>query len=126
MREKKRNKTQTQRYKGHYCCAVGCHNNEGSSENIRFFNVIRKKDPVQTEEWIKKIKRVKPDGTPWRPSRATKLCGVHFKSGHFSTEVNDPDYIPSLFPTRHVAPKTENDVARAKRVCNHIASYFVL
>ena len=108
-------KCEKSRYNGHYCCAVGCHNQEGT-ENIKFFKVIRKKNPDQTEKWIQAIKRKERDGTLWRPTAASKLCGTHFKSGQFSREVNDPDYVPSLFLTGHVKPKTENDVARAKRV----------
>ena len=118
-------KCEKSRYNGHYCCAVGCHNQEGT-ENIKFFKVIRKKDPDQTEKWIQAIKRKERDGTLWRPTAASKLCGVHFKSGQFSREVNDPDYVPSLFLTGHVKPKTENDVARAKRVCTTFVGYTYL
>ena len=103
------------RYKGKYCCAVQCHNQQGIPD-IKFFSVIRKRDAEQTEQWIKKIKRVNPDGSEWKPSRKTLLCSAHFVSGEASKVSNDVDYVPSLFPTRHVKPKNENDAARSERV----------
>ena len=109
-------KESNSQYKGRYCCAVQCHNHQGIP-NIKFFSVIRKRDPEQTEKWIKKIKRINPDGSEWKPSRKTLLCSAHFVSGEASKVSNDVDYVPSLFLTRHVKPKNENDVSRSKRVC---------
>ena len=100
MKEKKVPKTQTQRYKGHYCCAVNCYNNAGSVTNLPFYNVIRKSDPIQTEKWIKAINRTNQDGTPWRPGKAAKLCGKHFISKRLSILPSDPDYVPTIFPER--------------------------
>ena len=108
-------KESNSQYKGRYCCAVQCHNHQGIP-NIKFFSVIRKRDPEQTEKWIKKIKRINPDGSEWKPSRKTLLCSAHFVSGEASKVSNDVDYVPSLFPTRHVKPKNENDVSRSERV----------
>ena len=37
-------------------------------------------------------------------------------TGKPSRDVNDPDFIPSIFPTGHKKPKTEQDIARHERV----------
>ena len=108
-------KSEQSKYRGHYCCAVNCHNNEGM-EGISFYRVIRK-NKIQQEKWIQKIKRVNEDGTPWRPTKGTKLCGAHFISGNISNEPSNPDFVPTKFPTGHVKEKTETEVSRAKRVC---------
>ena len=114
-KKKQIKKSETARYRGHYCCAVGCHNNEGNGD-ISFYRVIRK-NKVQQEAWIQKIKRINEDGTPWVPTKGTKICGVHFHSGYISNEENNPDFAPSKFLTGHVKEKTETEVSRAKRVC---------
>ena len=44
------------RYQGGYCCAVNCYNCEGG--DVRFFKVMRKKDQIQSEKWIKAIGKV--------------------------------------------------------------------
>ena len=49
-------KKDTLRYQGGYCCAVNCHNCEGG--DVRFFKVMRKKDQIQSEKWIKAIGKV--------------------------------------------------------------------
>ena len=108
-------KSELASYRGHYCCAVNCHNNEGMP-GISFYRVIRK-NKIQQEKWIQKIKRINEDGTPWRPTKGTKLCGAHFISGNISNEPSNPDFVPTKFPTGHVKEKTETEVSRAKRVC---------
>ena len=77
-----------------YCCVVNCQNNE-TFGNIRFFEVLRK-DPIQTEKWIKAINRTNPDGTPWIPGKDAKICGNHFICG----DPRDPNYVPSIFPPK--------------------------
>ena len=49
-------KKDTMRYLGNYCCAVNCYNCEGG--DVRFFKVMRKKDQIQSEKWIKAIGKV--------------------------------------------------------------------
>ena len=49
-------KVKKKRYQGGYCCAVNCHNCEGG--DVRFFKVMRKKDQIQSEKWIKAIGKV--------------------------------------------------------------------
>ena len=66
------------------------------------------------------IGRINPDGTPWKPTKNSRICGDHFVSGKFSIESNHPDYVPSLFNDdrifRKPKPKTKRDLARYERV----------
>ena len=66
------------------------------------------------------IGRINPDGTPWKPTKNSRICGDHFVSGQFSIESNHPDYVPSLFNDdrkfRKPKPKTKRDLARYERV----------
>ena len=106
---KKRAKTL---YKGHYCSVVNCHNSQGC-ENVRFFSVIRKRDLVQTEKWIKAIDRTNLDGTPWIPGKRAIICEKHFIRERMSTNPGDPGYVPSIFPVKtsikNIDPDTEFD-----------------
>ena len=101
--------------KGHYCCVYKCHNRTGGRDPFKFFNVIRR-DLAQTSLWIDKIRRMNEDGSDWKPNKNTIICGAHFVSKTMSTETNNPDYIPSIFPEQYkTQPKTEDDVARHER-----------
>ena len=66
------------------------------------------------------IGRINPDGTPWKPTKNSRICGDHFVSGKFSIESNHPDYVPSLFNDDRIfqkpKPKTKRDLARYERV----------
>ena len=99
-------------YKGRYCSVVNCHNSQGC-ENVRFFSVIRKRDLVQTEKWIKAIDRKNLDGTPWIPERKAIICEKHFIRERMSTNPGDPGYVPSIFPVKtsikNIDPDTEFD-----------------
>ena len=77
--------------------------------------MIRKKDTVQNEKWLQAIKKVNVDKKDWMPSEHSRICNQHFVSGHPSIETNHPDYVPTIFETKYIKAKTENDVARAER-----------
>ena len=42
--------------------------------------------------------------------------GSLWYKGKPSRDVNDIDFVPSKFPTGHLKPKTEQDIARHERV----------
>ena len=66
------------------------------------------------------VGRINPDGTPWKPTKNSRICGDHFVSGQFSIESNHPDYVPSIFDDNRTfqkpKPKTKRDLARYERV----------
>ena len=69
---------------------------------------MRKKDKLQTDAWVRAIRRQKPDKhkSLWTPSQWTVICGNHFISKEPSNNPNSPDYIPSQFETH--TPVTAN------------------
>ncbi len=99
---------------GHYCCVTECHHRLGR-EKCSFFNVLQKYES-RTELWRQRIKRMERDGSLWMPSKWSKICGCHFQSGKPSPTNTNPDYAPSIFPTKHVKAKVEEDVMRFQRV----------
>jgi hypothetical protein len=96
------------------CCVVGCHNYHGRDE-VKVF-AFPNKNPSQKEKWIKAVNRVNNDKTPWMPTKSSFVCSDHFVDKKYSTIENHPDYVPSIFPTSHVVPKSVSDVLRHKRV----------
>ena len=99
---------------GKNCCVVDC-SAKYLRENCGFFRVIRA-DKIQSDKWIKAINRINPDGSPWKPSEHTVICGAHFLHGKPSKMTDDPDYVPSKFPTKHRREATEQDAQRMDRV----------
>jgi hypothetical protein len=100
--------------RGHYCCVVDCHSQQGR-EKCRFFHCVRQ-DQSQSEAWTRAIHRQNPDKTLWIPTPSSLICGLHFVSGQPSKDPKCPDYVPTIFPTYHVQEKTTADLDRFDRV----------
>ncbi len=100
---------------GRTCCVVGCsHNYKVHGKDVRFFQ-FPTRDLEQREKWISAVKRVDSDGKPWVPSNNATICSAHFHSGIYSRTRGHPDYVPTIFPTLHVKPKSEQDESRFQR-----------
>ena len=100
----------TPKYKGDYCCVVGCHRETVRDKGkVNFFNF-----PTRNQEkrrlWIKAVNR-----SNWEPKRWTRICSDHFVGERHREERNHPDYQPSIFPTAHVRPNSESDLQRHER-----------
>ncbi|XP_049527237.1 uncharacterized protein LOC119458494 isoform X4 [Dermacentor silvarum] len=39
------------------------------------------------------------DGSPWQPTRHTRICSCHFVNGEKSNDPRSPAYLPTLFPS---------------------------
>ena len=44
-------------------------------------------DPDLRQRWIKAVNRQLWDGTPWEPSKSSKVCAAHFKQDDFKVPV---------------------------------------
>ncbi len=100
---------------GRSCCVVGCGNNYNiHGKEIKFFK-FPSRDQEQRQKWISAVKRVDVDGKPWAPKEYTRICSAHFYSGNWSRTRGHPDYVPSIFPTHHIQPKSKQDEDRFER-----------
>ncbi len=94
-----------------YCCVVGCHKNEGTDRpEVRFFG-FPTRDTEQRKLWIKAVNRKNKDNSLWQPSKHSKICSEHFLGKEWSRTRGHPDYVPSVFPTKHVKEKSASGEA---------------
>ena len=48
----------------------------------------------------KAIGRKCEHGSEWKPDKYHRICGLHFYSGNYSNDPQDPDYVPSWFQNK--------------------------
>ncbi|KAH6944743.1 hypothetical protein HPB50_004752 [Hyalomma asiaticum] len=56
---------------------------------------------TKRNKWVKAMRRVNADGSPWEPSAYSRVCSDHFETGAPSRFMTHPDYVPSIF--KHTA-----------------------
>ena len=66
---------------------------------MKFFRVKRLKSESRTLCWAIAINRKNKDGTLWMPTSFSLICGKHFIGGKPVNDKDDPDFIPSIFPS---------------------------
>ena len=84
--------------RGRNCCVIGCNMTQfkAKEQGFSMFNVVRK-DPEQTKQFIKAINRENAeDGTQWKPSKFSMICGRHFTTGKPNKATLHVDYFPTL------------------------------
>ena len=87
------------------CCVVNCSNNgTRDGKRLKFFR-FPKKNEEQRLLWIQAINRTKSDGKPWLPTDYTRICSEHFVGGMLSRTMNNPAYVPSIFPEKKSSDK---------------------
>ncbi|XP_072295191.1 uncharacterized protein [Eucyclogobius newberryi] len=80
------------------CVVLGCNTRASHSQELKFFQ-IPVKDVKKRELWLKALKRMNEDGSPWVPnSKHVYVCSRHFLRGKPHSEDDHPDYVPSIFP----------------------------
>ena len=63
------------------CCAVGCQNHNMMLKSLSFHKFP--KDKERFNLWLTALKRDRPDGTPWIPTKNSVVCNAHFISGMY-------------------------------------------
>ena len=63
----------------HHCSVQGCPSLTGR-DSLKFFRVIRSDDSL-TERWVQAIERADENGTDWKPTQNSRICGRHFHGG---------------------------------------------
>ncbi|XP_064472387.1 uncharacterized protein LOC135386403 [Ornithodoros turicata] len=101
-----------------YCCVVNCHNNVDSAKRvdtpITFHSFPGKwYETARREAWITAVRRKDPDGSPWQPTKKTRICSAHFVDNCVSNIEGHPSYVPTIFPP--VYRKKAPDAGRHKR-----------
>lgn len=97
---------------GYLACSVpGCKSickKTEMKENLYFYTIIkrsgfelsRRQTGASADQWLKAIGRKNKDGSAWRPSDNSRICNLHFITGRPSDNPEDPDFVPSKFPTK--------------------------
>ncbi len=100
---------------GRYCCVVGCHNSQRQDgpRGIKFHSFP--KDPDRRHEWNKAVNRALPNKQLWTAGKNDLVCSAHFVNGKKSDSKKSLSYIPTVFPTHSVQPRTQADVDRQAR-----------
>ncbi|XP_076089911.1 uncharacterized protein LOC143061933 [Mytilus galloprovincialis] len=62
------------------CCAVGCKNHNLMLKRLSLFRFPRNAE--RQIKWLTALKRDKPDGTPWVPTKHSVICSEHFITGN--------------------------------------------
>jgi hypothetical protein len=122
---------------GTLCCVVECNNNSARDQGrVKFFR-FPARNLEQRDLWIKAVNRVRPGGTDWAPGKShwctclkvemlqhalnlvsgkwTRICSEHFVGQKWHPTRGHPDYAPTLFPTKHVRERSEDDIGRFQR-----------
>ena len=85
------------------CVVFGCsntsHNTKMIEPKVRFFSFPSTDKKTYLEQkriaWIRFCRRVNADGSPWTPSRHSKICSVHFVGGKNDQYPHQPEFIPT-------------------------------
>ncbi|CAN8029646.1 unnamed protein product [Ixodes persulcatus] len=64
------------------CSAVGCSNNSKRCRGLSFYRFSSASlHPTKRRLWIRAIRRNNQDGSPWQPSKRSRVCSCHFEKG---------------------------------------------
>ncbi|XP_059080064.1 uncharacterized protein LOC131878172 [Tigriopus californicus] len=103
------------RKNGTYCCVVDCRKSQrvDGSRGIKYHSFPT--DEKRYYQWVRAVRRENAHGSLWSPSYVSRICSSHFVGGVKSDDPESPAYYATIFPTKHVKPKTMSDLKRFER-----------
>ncbi|XP_057686661.1 uncharacterized protein LOC130912535 [Corythoichthys intestinalis] len=84
----------------HVCCVRGCSNSSSSGAKVKFYRLPTSYRPFQAKRrslWLQVLQNA--NGGTEEFHENARICGAHFLSGQVSMDPEDPDFVPTLFPT---------------------------
>ncbi|XP_066590643.1 uncharacterized protein [Prorops nasuta] len=105
---------------GTHCCVINCSNNSvNKGENLKFYSFsIKPHKAEQTQKWISAIRRINADGSPWKPSKYSRICKKHFINNEKCDSPLSPSYLPTIFPAVYKKSNlSENFIESTTRRC---------
>ncbi|CAN7943100.1 unnamed protein product [Ixodes pacificus] len=100
------------------CCVFGCPYKAVNDEPRHFYCIPSKPyEKERRQRWIAAIRRAKPGGSQWMPTKHSRVCSYHFVGGSVSNVMNHPSYVPTIFPngSRKSGASAEVKLARHNR-----------
>uniref|UniRef100_A0A224Z926 THAP domain-containing protein 11-like n=1 Tax=Rhipicephalus zambeziensis TaxID=60191 RepID=A0A224Z926_9ACAR len=82
------------------CCVVGCSNTYKKSPGTHFYTFpVLFHERERRRRWIAAVRRRREDGSPWEPTKNSRICSQHFINGEKSNDPRSPAYVPTIFPS---------------------------
>lgn len=99
------------------CCVVGCSNTHKNSPGTHFYKfpaLLHERE--RRRRWIAAVRRIREDGSPWEPTKNSRICSQHFLNGKRSNDPRNPAYVPTIFPSMYgrTKPGTSKSCERLK------------
>ncbi|XP_030589772.1 uncharacterized protein LOC115783194 [Archocentrus centrarchus] len=80
------------------CCVFACKNRYAPNKKLKFYRIPSGNRPLKAKRrrlWLQAIQ--KANGSRAGLTGNARVCGAHFISGEASTELDSPDFVPSVF-----------------------------
>ncbi|XP_047136828.1 uncharacterized protein LOC124813596 [Hydra vulgaris] len=112
------------------CCVFECSNNKTKNPDLKYY--ILPHDPERRKLWLNAISRTALDkdgnilkNKLWSPrSKYHYVCSKHFISGKKKNQLNDPDYVPSVFSYKSCGKKHQALHRQSVLNCNKISAAY--
>ncbi|CAN8023001.1 unnamed protein product [Ixodes persulcatus] len=84
---------------GPVCCVVGCNNTHANTPDLVYYWFPSKTAfPSRRKLWQNAIRKSGRVSKYWQPPRYARICNRHFRGHKKSDDINDANYVPSIFP----------------------------
>nr|XP_046252612.1 zinc finger protein 236-like isoform X1 [Scatophagus argus] len=90
------------------CCVSGCKNRHSLTSKLKFYRIpsgYRLFQANRRRLWLQAIQKV--NGSAEELKGNARICGAHFISGEASMDVDNPDFVPSVFTCTKQSPSNK-------------------